>query len=622
MAFIFPEDKATFTAPNGITYAWKDDHWVVQKFKGDHEVYVSPTPPDNPSEGKLWYDSSGDVIELFIYVDGKWVSATPNSEYALETRIAANEQGIRDLWADQNRQDFEIAALDTRVDALEGVVGQYKYIIQTANPTPRDGQLAFLKGDMSTTTRWGDATNIAVNPTSGSGDVWPTDEIVTGDVLRFHLVGDITMDVSAFEAKVVQNNNNLFSIDHVVKEVGTIMDGAEYEVFHLSSFDPSGLATMDYVDAQDSNLKNYTDGQIADLQSQIDSVDGEYLTKEGQQDLDSAAWKIRQPNLDGAFRSFINIHNGDMNLYNVVTPTGSGHEKWAANKEYADKKVAKTGGTMTGDLNLDGADRAINIENGNRFRLKAKDADGDGRTFVDIQTTDHDGPEAQDAGYRIRIYHLADPTSEYHAANRKYVDDAIASIDTNINLDNYLPLVGGDMTGRIDITLADQSLAAIRTIGSINVKADGQQIGGSNSFIAHKDYVRVYATPVNVADVVNREWSLHNGMRWTHVDDADAGNLAAGEFFVASNGNIYMHGVSKDGIDIAPGSTATEEAGLKFFCSVHRSNGDSAYFITTDKVAFNQGSNKYIRIEKLHAHLGDSTTVGQTYRLNIPGFTY
>ena len=48
MAFIFPEDKATFTAANGITYAWKDDHWVVQKFKGDHEVFVSPFPPDNP----------------------------------------------------------------------------------------------------------------------------------------------------------------------------------------------------------------------------------------------------------------------------------------------------------------------------------------------------------------------------------------------------------------------------------------------------------------------------------------------------------------------------------------------------------------------------------------------
>ena len=40
---------------------------------------------------------------------------------------------------------------------------------------------------------------------------------------------------------------------------------------------------MDYVDAQESG-QNYTDGQIADLQSQIDGLDGEYLTKEGQQD--------------------------------------------------------------------------------------------------------------------------------------------------------------------------------------------------------------------------------------------------------------------------------------------------------------------------------------------------
>ena len=80
------------------------------------------------------------------------------------------------------------------------------------------------------------------------------------------------MEVSAFEAKVVQNNNNLFSIDTVVKEVGTIMDDSVYDLIHLSSFDPSGLATQDYVDAQDSNLKDYTDEQIADLQSQIDST--------------------------------------------------------------------------------------------------------------------------------------------------------------------------------------------------------------------------------------------------------------------------------------------------------------------------------------------------------------
>ena len=180
----------------------------------------------------------------------------------------------------------------------------------------------------------------------------------------------------------------------------------------------------DPTSADDAATMGYVDDSIAAIP---DTDLSGYLSTTGQQDLNSDEWKVRQPNSDGAFRSFINIHDGEMNLYNVVTPTGSSNEKWAANKEYADKKVAKTGGTMTGDLNLDGADRAINIENGHRFRLKAKDADGSGRTFVDIQTTDHDGPQGFDAGYRIRIYHLADPTDDYHAANRKYVDEQVAS---------------------------------------------------------------------------------------------------------------------------------------------------------------------------------------------------
>ena len=66
MAFILPEDKSTFTAANGITYAWKDDHWVVQKFKGDSEVFVDSQPPNNPEQGKLWYDNSGDVLSCLF----------------------------------------------------------------------------------------------------------------------------------------------------------------------------------------------------------------------------------------------------------------------------------------------------------------------------------------------------------------------------------------------------------------------------------------------------------------------------------------------------------------------------------------------------------------------------
>ena len=500
MAFVFPEDKATFTAPNGITYAWKDDHWVVQKFKGDHEVYVSPAPPSNPSEGKLWYDSSDDVIELFIYVDGAWVSATPNADDALESRIAANEEGIRDLWSDQTRQDFEIASVESRVDALEGVVGYYRYIIQTANATPRDGQLAFLKGDMSTTTRWGDATNIAVNPNALGGEVWPTDEVVTGDVLRFCLKGDITMEVSGFEAKVVQNNNNLFSIDTVVKEVGTIMDDSEYEVTHLSSFDPSGLATQDYVDAQDSNLKDYTDNQISGLQDEIDNK----VNLSGENEI-TTPWRIKSYN-----KSFISVTGAEMKLYHIADPTNQ-DDAWAANKGYVDKKaddkLPLAGGTLTGPVDITGdarikaKDDAGNVTftlfpsglidskneiridrsgteqcfavkkdgtprfsiqadgyanffdnggvkwkvdgatlsaiykatssitqwtayGGNTIRITAKDSSDSGRTFVDIKTEDHNGDDGADDGYRMKLYHVADPVNPCDAANKRFVEEA------------------------------------------------------------------------------------------------------------------------------------------------------------------------------------------------------
>ena len=109
---------------------------------------------------------------------------------------------------------------------------------------------------------------------------------------------------------------------------------------------------------------------------------------------------------------------------------------------------------------------------------------------------------------KLGLYHVKDPSdgNGEWAATKGYVDDQIAAIPT-VDLDDYLPLVGGDMTGRIDITLSDPALAAIRTIGSINVKADSQQLGQANNFIAHKDYVRVYSTPSGPQDVVNKEYA-------------------------------------------------------------------------------------------------------------------
>ena len=112
-----------------------------------------------------------------------------------------------------------------------------------------------------------------------------------------------------------------------------------------------------------------------------------------------------------------------------------------------------------------------------------------------------------------------------------------------------------------------------------------------------------------------------NGMRWKHATHEVAANLVAGEFFVASNGNIYLHPKSYDNVDLNVGSSATEVTGMKQLGTVHRANGESAYHITWDQISYNNGSNKYVRVTKNATHLGDSTTQGEIYRLNIPGFT-
>ena len=217
-----------------------------------------------------------------------------------------------------------------------------------------------------------------------------------------------------------------------------------------------------------------------------------------------------------------------------------------------------------------------------------------------------------------------------HGALAPFVDDQIAA-----NVDDYLPLVGGGMTGRIDITLSDPALAAIRTIGSINVKADGQQLGQTNNFIAHKDYVRVYSTPSGPQDVVNKEYAEGHFAEKSHTHDykkaalwkavspsTDANNLQEGEFFVASNNNLYLHFKSANSIDLGISGNTEYSKTMDYLASVYgRGTYNSMYSTVADKINLNVGSNNYIRVQSSHLLYKQALAVGTQYVINIPGFT-
>ena len=78
MAYIFPEDKNDFRAPNGVVYRWDGFKWVVKSFRShdDFLVTLDDDPPDEPKEGDLWFDTKADELTLYLYTGTEWVPAS------------------------------------------------------------------------------------------------------------------------------------------------------------------------------------------------------------------------------------------------------------------------------------------------------------------------------------------------------------------------------------------------------------------------------------------------------------------------------------------------------------------------------------------------------------------
>lgn len=155
MAFIFPEDKNDFTAPNGIIYRWDGNKWAVKAFRSteDFIVELGDDPPENPKEGDLWYDTKEEELTLYIWTGKVWVPAAPpvsldgieasiasvdEQLLKVNANIAMNkrdiDEAVLDFQEDQERQDEELQDLRDKVESIQEEFDRGKWTHVTEKP--------------------------------------------------------------------------------------------------------------------------------------------------------------------------------------------------------------------------------------------------------------------------------------------------------------------------------------------------------------------------------------------------------------------------------------------------------------------------------------------------------
>ena len=194
-----------------------------------------------------------------------------------------------------------------------------------------------------------------------------------------------------------------------------IKDGKQY-LYHIDT-------------PQDSNTE-----WVANV-SYVKSKTDDKMSKQGTQTLNSDRWKIIQPNQDGNNRTFVDIYDGEMHLYNLADPS-DGADGWAANKKYVKDVAADylplTGGNLTGDVESTGKftlNHGTSGSSESKFVIKGETSAG---TNQDLFYSYKNSTGTVDAvNYKGRI------SSDSNLVNKAYVDSKVGS--ANIPVLNGAP---------------------------------------------------------------------------------------------------------------------------------------------------------------------------------------
>ena len=319
----------------------------------------------------------------------------------------------------------------------------------------------------------------------------------------FDAVNKITLD-----SKVTGINAELTDVNNQIAALTTRMGTAEKNITKNTS-DIASLTNR--VTTNETSINNINT-EITNIKQDITTVEGDYVKKAGDTMTGNLTMGLNQIVMDTGhivagnntllFEGYPLIDVDGAKISMVADPVETTD---AANKEYVDNAVAGvkptgdylplSGGTMSGDINM-GVTNSVRFGTAN-YALYQNEGTGHlvltGNSNTDIVEMNNIG--TLQFGNVTTIKNIKTPTGNQDAVPKSYVDGqiSIAKNDVQEQMQGYLPLTGGRLSGNLLIGTGSQidfeegAHLAYDTDFGFDVQTNGGSVGIVSNNIVHTD---------------------------------------------------------------------------------------------------------------------------------------
>ena len=310
------------------------------------------------------------------------------------------------------------------------------------------------------------------------------------------------------DSSVTSINASLSQVNEKITSLTSRMDTVESNIAKNTS-DITSLTTR--VSTNETNISNINT-EITNIKQDITTVEGDYVKKAGDTMTGNLTMGLNQIVMDTGhiaagnntllFEGYPEIDVDGAKISMVADPVEAMD---ATNKKYVDDAVANvkptgdylplTGGTMSGDINM-GVNNSVRFGTAN-YALYQNEGTGHlvltGNSNTDIVEMNNIG--TVQFGNETTIQNVKTPTNNGDAAPKSYVDGqiAVAKNDVQEQMQGYLPLTGGRLSGNLlmgtgaQIDFEEGAHLAYATDFGFGVQTNGGTVGIVSNNIVHTD---------------------------------------------------------------------------------------------------------------------------------------